>query len=227
MKAWHFVGATLRDGRPVPPDGEWLEHPGPVKMCDSGLHASRRILDALDYAPGATICRVECDDIHEEQEDKIVCTRRRILWRVDGEDVLHDFARRCAMDVIGLWDAPDVVREYLATGDDSLRDAAWDAAWAAARAAARDAARDAVRDAARGALRAAARAAAQAAARDAARDAAWDAAWAAAWDAAWAAARAASQAAAWAAARVAARAAARDRQNRRLTGMVAAAPRVA
>jgi hypothetical protein len=21
--AWHFVGATLRDGRPIPPDGEW------------------------------------------------------------------------------------------------------------------------------------------------------------------------------------------------------------
>ena len=24
--AWHFVGDRLRDGRPVPKDGEWLEH---------------------------------------------------------------------------------------------------------------------------------------------------------------------------------------------------------
>ena len=37
---YHFVGSTLRDGRPVPPDGEWLVHDGPVEMCASGLHAA-------------------------------------------------------------------------------------------------------------------------------------------------------------------------------------------
>ena len=26
--AWHFVGAKLRNGDPVPPDGEWLEWKG-------------------------------------------------------------------------------------------------------------------------------------------------------------------------------------------------------
>src|ERR1035441_5665244 len=31
---WHFCGATLRDGAPIPPDGEWLEFEGPVKMCE-------------------------------------------------------------------------------------------------------------------------------------------------------------------------------------------------
>ena len=36
---WHFVGDTLRDGRPVPPDGEWLEHTGPIDWCRSGLYA--------------------------------------------------------------------------------------------------------------------------------------------------------------------------------------------
>ena len=38
--AFHFVGDTLRDGRPIPSDGEWLTHDGPVVMCISGLHAS-------------------------------------------------------------------------------------------------------------------------------------------------------------------------------------------
>lgn len=38
--AYHFVGETLRDGRPVPADGEWLEHDGKIIMCEAGLHAS-------------------------------------------------------------------------------------------------------------------------------------------------------------------------------------------
>ena len=140
MKAWHFVGKALRDGGSIPADGEWLTHDGPVKMCRSGLHASKRIIDALQHAPGSTICRVECSDVVEVGTDKLVCRKRRILWRVDGEELLRDFARRCALDVIHLWDAPDVVVRYLKTGDESLRDAAraaaraaaWDAAWAAA-----------------------------------------------------------------------------------------------
>jgi hypothetical protein len=105
------------------------------------------------------------------------------------EKLLRDFGRWCALQVVYLWDAPDVVRQYLETGDESLRKAARDAAW---------------EEASWEAARAAARDAAWAAARDAARAAAWDAARAAAntaWAAAWAAESAAESAAAWAAAR--------------------------
>jgi len=159
IRAHHFVGSTLRDGRPVPTDGEWLVHDGPVRMCESGLHASRHPLDALTYAPGVILCLVDCDDIKAEDGDKLVCRRRLIVARFDATDILRAFARQCALDVIHLWDAPQVVRDYL-TGDDSLRDAAWAAraaawaaawaaraaAWAAARAAAWDAARNAQRE---------------------------------------------------------------------------------
>ena len=62
------------------------------------------------------------------------------------------FARWCALGVIHLWPAPQVVRDYLSGGGESLRAAAGTAAWDAARdaagAAARDAAWDAARDAA-------------------------------------------------------------------------------
>lgn len=143
MKAWHFVGDTLRDGRPIPADGETLVHDGPLEMCASGMHASVRIIDALQYAPGDTVCRVECGGTIVQGDDKLVCTERTILWRVDAEAMLRDFARRCALDVINLWDAPDVVVEYLRTGDESQRAAAKAAAWAAASAAARAAAWDA------------------------------------------------------------------------------------
>jgi len=110
-------------------------------------------------------------------DDLVASSERTCIWMYDATEVLRRFARLCALDVIDLWDAPDVVVRYLRTGDESLRDAA-----RAACAAAGDAAGDSARDAC---------AAAGNAAWDAARAAAWDAAWdaraarAAAWDAAW------------------------------------------
>ena len=199
IRAYHFVGDKLRDGRPVPPDGEWLVHDGPVKMCESGLHASRHPFDALTYAPGPILCLVDCDEIDAEDRDKLVCRRRRIVARFDATGILRAFARRCALDVIHLWKAPQVVRDYLTTGDESLRDAA---AYAVSDAAS-DAARDAAWDA-RAAAWDAARAAENAA--YAARDAAY-----AAWDAAYAARDAGN----------AARAAARNAQRERFERLVA------
>ena len=84
IRAHHFVGDKLRDGRPVPTDGEWLVHDGPVKMCESGLHASRHPFDALMYAPGPVLGLVDCDEIDAEENDKLVCRRRRIVARFDA-----------------------------------------------------------------------------------------------------------------------------------------------
>ena len=194
IMAWHFVGDLLRDGRPIPKDGAWLRHDGPVEICLSGLHASRRPWHALQYAPGAVLCYVECrGDIHE-CDDKLVCRERRIIMRADVTETLRFFARMQALSVIHLHREcpPDVVLDYLMTGDESIRAAAkdaaraaaWDEAWAAARAAVLGAALDAASVAASAAARAAARAAVRAAVLDAVLDAAWDAAWDAVLDAA-------------------------------------------
>jgi hypothetical protein len=216
VKGYHFTSDTLRDGRPIPAVGEWLEHDGPVVPCESGLHAGEHPFDTLAYALGPILHRVELEgDLvsHGEPVDKWVGRRRKILASIDATNLLREFARWCALQVIDKWDAPQVVRDYLTTGDESLRAAARAAGWAAraARAAgwaaraARDVAWDVVwdardardaraaRDAARAARTAAgatgaAAGAAWAAAR-AARDPAWDARDAA--GAAWAAARAA------------------------------------
>ena len=194
MDGYHFTGKTLRDGRPIPPIGEWLEHDGPLVPCKSGLHASAHPFDALKYAlkyaPGNMLHRVELEGdlvLHGDPPDKCVGRRRKIIATIDATSLLREYARWCASQVLYLWDAPQVVRDYLATGDESLRDAARDAAEAAAWDAG---------DAA-------------GAARDAARDAAW---------AAWAAARAARDAA-WAA-RDAARAAAGAAQRAKFAEMV-------
>ena len=135
MIAYHFVGDALRDGRPVPADGVWLEHDGPIEMCQSGLHASLTPWEALVYAPGSVLCRVELGGEIVTGDDKVVASRRRILGRADVTDELRAFARAEALVVSHLWACPDVVRQYLETGDDVLRDAAWTAARGAASAA--------------------------------------------------------------------------------------------
>ena len=130
MQAWHFVGKSLRDGRPIPPDGEWLVHAGDIIICEAGLHASRSPFDALVFAPGSILCLVECDEIEKEDKDKFICWRRRIIARRDVTEILRYFARMQALSVIHLWDTepPDVVLDFLMTGDESLREAARDAA---------------------------------------------------------------------------------------------------
>jgi len=140
---YHFTGDTLRDGRPIPKVGDWLEHDGPVVACESGLHASEHPFDALNYAPGSMIHRVELEgDLVSHGEngkvDKWCGRRRKILATVNSEKLMRDFSRWCALQVIHLWECPDVVKRYLETGDESLRAAPWAAARDAARAAARD-----------------------------------------------------------------------------------------
>ena len=200
--AWHFTdGNKLRDGSPLPKQGEWLKLPGPPVMCSYGFHASVRLLDAADYAPGTTLHRVRIGGDIISGGDKIVGTERKIIWTLDAtiaDTVLRAFARWAALQVIDLWAAPDIVIRYLKTGDESIRDAAatrarsatWAATWGAAAAAASAATR--------------ARSATWAATR------ARSATWAATWDADAAAAKAAA----------AASAAASAAQNSKLTAMI-------
>jgi len=179
MMAWHFcnigpVGPVLRDGQPLPAPGVELRHDGPLVLCSSGLHASRLLYDALEYAPGPYICRVRLGGTIIRDKDKVVATSRTVLWGYDATAVLRRFARAQALSVAHMWDAPPVVLQWLRTGDESLRvraraAAAWssEAAEAAALAAAL---------AALAAALAAEAAAWPAAARAAARSAAWSAA---------------------------------------------------
>jgi hypothetical protein len=162
------------DGRVVKV-GETLSVEGPIVACKSGLHASVRAFDALQYAPGGTICRVEVWGDVQKEEDKIAGRHRRVLWMADASAALRLFACDCAEEAcrVAKWtddrslNAIRVAQLYAegkATRDEL--NAARDAAWAAAR------------DAAEAASWAAAEAVAWAAAGDAAgaaARAAWDA----------------------------------------------------
>ena len=162
VEAWHFLANDKKfgygDGNIAAP-GYVYSVEGPIALCKWGLHASERAIDALQYTPGNMVGRVVLSGKIIRGNDKLVATHREYLWIADAEETLRSFARWAALQVIHLWNAPDVVRRYLESGDESLRDAA------------RDAVRDATRDAAWAAAWAAAGAAAgAAAARDAQND---------------------------------------------------------
>jgi hypothetical protein len=142
ITCWHFLqdDKRLRWGtKEVCKVGKTYTCEGEIKLCENGLHGSRKILDALGYAPGSVCCRVEIwGDIVEDGE-KLAGRNRKILKMVNAEKILRKFARMCALDVIDKWDAPEVVITYLTTGNEKLRNAAGSAAWSAAGSAARNA----------------------------------------------------------------------------------------
>jgi len=126
---WHFVNETLRDGTPIPKNGVWLPPIQNITICERGYHGSSEPFDALYYAPGSLLTYCEFRGEIQHQNDKFVSSERRILLRMEAEELLFYFARMQSLSVVHLWDAPEVVLDYLATGDVSLK--------AAARAAAR------------------------------------------------------------------------------------------
>ncbi len=209
------------DGRVVRA-GETLTVPGPVVLCRHGLHASRRAIDALVYAPGPVVCRVALFGEVRHGDDKMAATKRTVLWVADATRELHAFAAGVALGVLRderdagrepdprSWAAVEAKRAWLEgrISDADLAAATADA-WAAASAAAWAATWAAARTAESGAATAAAWAAETADAWAAASAAAWAATWAATWTAE----SGAATAAAWAAERADASAATRDRQS--------------
>ena len=65
LTGWHFLAGDkrLRFGtKEVVEVGKTIEVAGPLVLCQWGLHASRRAIDALKYAPSNTgnlyVCKV-------------------------------------------------------------------------------------------------------------------------------------------------------------------------
>jgi len=135
---WHF--AKIKNGQPVMRDGKpiIIGKTYAVEknvLCKSGFHGSKNILDALDYAPGEWLSIRKISNNVITGDNKVCGKKCTHIIGFDITDILRDFARKCALDVIHLGDAPDVVVKYLKTGKEELRGKAGDAAWDAARAA--------------------------------------------------------------------------------------------
>lgn len=215
MLGWHFVKNDRRlgydDNRIVKAGRTYkVSRDKPLSLCKYGLHASKRCIDALKYSPGPVVCRVELLGEIRHDTDKSVAYERSVLWTLDAEMILHEFACRCAEGALKQVDNPDP-RSIAAIK--AKRD------WMAGK----------ITDSELAAAEAAVKAAAWITARNAAVSAyaAWGAACWTAWGAAWRAAWNSTQAGAWSAAWRAAEATAKATQNRRLVSMIMAARRLA
>ena len=168
---WHFTASATegRNGWALQPVEELPPGTEPV-LCSVGLHASRRALDALRYAPGPFVSRVRLEGrIIVVEDDKACATRRvRLAGPVDVSRELRLFACSCADRVLPILDrerpGDTRPREFIAVARrfakgnatraelDAAGAAAWDAgdaagaaAWAASAAWAAWAAGDAER----------------------------------------------------------------------------------
>ena len=95
IQGWHFLPADKilpnGDGRKVRvgvkmecrPKGE------PIKLCLVGMHGCKRIIDALNYAPGPVISWCEFGGEIEEGGDKFCSRWRKVLWMADISTLLH------------------------------------------------------------------------------------------------------------------------------------------
>jgi len=109
IKAWHFAAQDRKlgygDGRVIV-KGRTLKYTGkePIKLCERGLHASVRLVDALQYAAGPVICRVELSGEIVRGNDKLVATERKCLWWIDATDVLWEMACWSAEQSLPIWE---------------------------------------------------------------------------------------------------------------------------
>jgi len=126
--AWHFLPADRRlaygDGRLIR-KGQTLHVEGEPTLCLHGMHGSRQLIDALSYASGPIVERVEigADKPYKiiEDSNKLVGTWRKTLWWIDATMILHEFACREADDALrdaGItdkrcWDAVRVKRLWI------------------------------------------------------------------------------------------------------------------
>lgn len=156
--AWHF----LREDRKLRfhpytevISGQTLTYEGVLTLCEAGLHASERVINALYYAPGPVVSRVELSGQILKSDDKACASKRACLWIADATRALHEFACWCAEETLKrersrgrepderCWKAIEAKRLWLAGRIDSKGlHAARDASWYAARGASWGAARD-------------------------------------------------------------------------------------
>ena len=165
IQAWHFSNGHPRNDpdTKIVPGLHLTVDPDRLVMCKYGLHGSVRLIDALRYAPGAVLSRVELSGRILEDTNKYVASERTHIAIEDVTRTLHEFAIWCAEQALALIDNPDprslealhIKRLWLdgKATDDKLTaardaaDAATNTAWAATKAA-RDAAGAMVTDAA-------------------------------------------------------------------------------
>jgi len=108
MLAWHFLKEDMKmrygSNELVKPNKTYRVNPDKLSLCEYGLHASIKPVDALSYAPGPIICRAKLGGKILKSNDKVCASERTVLWMADAEYLLYEFAIWCAYDVLPIFE---------------------------------------------------------------------------------------------------------------------------
>lgn len=135
VEAWCFAEKSRRlrygDGRKIVV-GDSHSVDGELILCENGLHASERIIDALQYAPGPILYRVILSGDMVQDATKIASRTRTYIWELDVTDILGKFARRLALLYVDLLRPHcsetgfNAIIKWLVSNDPVCRDIVWD-----------------------------------------------------------------------------------------------------
>jgi len=138
MKAYWFSKGGRSHGNTYTVRPEPFVEDEPVVPCIHGLHAGEDPFQALLFANnGNMVDIVELDGQIKEHgiglNHKYVASHRTHIKRIDALPIIREFTRWCALRVIHLWECPEVVKQYLETGDPTLQKKAYKAVYDANR----------------------------------------------------------------------------------------------
>jgi hypothetical protein len=126
---WYFTGKDKRCGynynNLIAKVGRThkINHKTDLTESGQGLIAFNTIKDALSYTDQTIVWQVELGGKIEVGFDWTKATEcTYIAGGIDIEEVLREFARECALSVLGRWRPPSIVVKFLKTGDHSIRD---------------------------------------------------------------------------------------------------------
>ena len=105
MKGYRFVKENLKSehGDIQWVLGEWQKCEGKLSLCKTGLHASQKPLDSLNYIFGTRWFECEArGKVFSENSDKFCASEMRLFQEIPKE-VLIQFAIDCAKKVLSLF----------------------------------------------------------------------------------------------------------------------------
>lgn len=117
MIAWYFAPEDRKVGVLdwMVEEGECHVLNGTLDIEKNSFRGSVRAVDALGGGPWACIVRLGGETL--QYRNTHYALERTYLRVLDATDVLNQFARDRALEVSHLWDMPEIVRQYLTTGD--------------------------------------------------------------------------------------------------------------
>ena len=100
MRAYYFSSKDKKlgygDNRQIR-KGRTHKVKGEIKLCENGLHASVKAIDALSYAPDCYLWIVELGGTIVESDDKVAASERTYIAGFNADKLLRDFARKQAL----------------------------------------------------------------------------------------------------------------------------------